>query len=231
MNKILINYITVHFNDQWVGRLGLTPEQSSEYSNEYEALDFKKLISKGHHILQFVMLRGKKGEVAYLNGCTEADLPSKHKIVFELPLSLTVNETRFFTESVREVFRGRFISDVEFSRGGVFKRIVKPPYNEFPSVCVGNMVISSHRERTFADKKPHGTFSVRPEVVKKRNAWIRERFQLLSEDGVSASEAYSVIQKELKKDQKRFGVLKVRKHNPYILGIDAIRDIIKPSQH
>ena len=134
MGKNIECYFSVYFNPKVGNSMGLSSQQLKGISKDFEKLNIKKLQEKGKWgILGWVLLRGKKGEVSYLD---EDSLPPRYprkdpKIIFEFPLSVTVDEIRFFTENAIRIFKDKFEQDSEMSFEGGFRRITKRPYKEY----------------------------------------------------------------------------------------------------
>lgn len=239
MGKNIECYFSVYFNPKVGNSMGLSSQQLKGISKDFEKLNIKKLQEKGKWgILGWVLLRGKKGEVSYLD---EDSLPPRYprkdpKIIFEFPLSVTVDEIRFFTENAIRIFKDKFEQDSEMSFEGGFRRITKRPYKEYFSSILNTRI----RSRSYADKKPHGANSARPDYKKKRDEWIRQQYKSLQKNGVIADIAYEEIQNELKQlplnsfgewpDKKRdpeTGQWKAVKKSPLNLSVETIKDIIQ----
>jgi len=239
VEKNIAGYFSVCFNPKVGNSMGLSSQQLKGISKDFEKLNIKKLEGKGKwSILGWVLLKGKKGEMAYLDeDSLSPQYPRKDpKIMFEFPLSVTVDEIRFFTENAIRIFKDKFEQDSEMSFDGSFRRITKRPYKEYFSSILNTKI----RSRSYADKKPHGTNSKRPEYKKKRDEWICKQYKSFQKRRLFADIRYGEIQEKLnqlplnsfgewpdKKRDPKTGQWKAVKKSPLELSFETIKDIVQ----
>ena len=237
------NDISIHFNHRVAPANHLTPEQVKSLTKELETISLKKFLNNSTiGFPEWVMLKGKNKEIAYIDTAYEDRGPgyigdAKYKIVFEFPLSITVDEIRTFTESALRLFKNKFEGEKEFSSDGTFKVITKKPYKETVSSFAGLKLL--WRVRSCADNKPYGTFSTRSEYFKKRNKWICDQYATHIKAALSSDSACDKIRDALalltithfgewpkKEREPHKGALKAKGKSPLDLFSETIKDII-----
>jgi len=239
-----MDHVSIHFNHRVASAFHLTPKQIKNLSKVFEAVSVKDFLNdRAKFIPEWVMLKGKNQEIAYIdtlyeNSATRDMGDEKHKIVFEFPLSLTVDKIRAFTETALRLFKNKFESENEISFDGTFKVITKRPYTESEHSFGKRLV--KFRWRSCADKKPHGSLSKRPDYLKKRNEWIRDQYNIHIKAGLSSDTAYEKIQDALdllplpcfgewpqKVRGSYKGTLKPKGKSPLDISPETIKDIIQ----
>jgi hypothetical protein len=229
-------YFSISLNINEAKNLYLSPKDIEKLLKQYESFSLNDILKKKVNFLpELVLLKGKNGETAYVRNDSSYYEKHKYNIIFELPLRLKAQEQRNFVSFAYLLFKDKFLSDSEqVEQKQEFKNIVKKPFSESkhyyydPRNPKDRSPTFKFRTKTFADSKPHDTFSKRSKILNKRNDWMLTKYSQYRKKGLSEYDAYDKIIEELKSLPKNyFGKWNFKKQNPYNLKVDAVQRIIQ----
>ena len=231
-----LKYFSISLNIDEAKNMHISPEDINKLIKQYENFSISKVLNKKVNFLpELILLKGKKGEKSYVRNDSSYYEHNKYTVVFELPISLSVDEQRQFVTFSYLLFKDKFFSNTEkIEEKQEFKEITKKPFKESehyyfdPKSPKDRSPTFKFRTRTFADSKPHGTYSNRSKVLAKRNNWMRKKYRSYRKKGLSEYEAYDKVKEELESLPKNyFGKWSFKKQNPYVLKDDAVQRIIQ----
>ena len=221
------NYITFDINLTRAQQLHLTQKQIDKLRIDLKALTVNSIKYKvGYDLL---LLRGKKGEAAYVRNDSYYRHP-QITLITEFPLSLKAEEQRKWIAMASKFFKPHFTSNIEIAHYKKGFTRTDNSYRVFESdVCDLNepkqKIHIKMRYKKYSDSDAYGSKTTRKRDLKARNEWIRKRYKQLKKDKSLPKHftRYEKISTELV--SKKFGNLKII--NP--LDIDTIKNIIYSS--
>jgi len=173
----------------------------------------------------YIKIVGNDNEIALVE-----KIPcGEHKLKLEIPISFTVKEQRKWLETSSKFFKSKLTKAFETISGDKkFTKITKKPYRERegedcdPDKPEEKTEKTTIRTLTFAHSAPYGAKSEKTPDYLKRIAWIKQRFNEITQQNPERfkKEIYYQIHQELA--EKSFGSIK-----PYQLSTEQIRDIIR----
>lgn len=200
INKLRVEYKRLNYDR--VKKIGNTKENPIDYN--------------------FVLLRGRKGEVAYARNDSDKKYPNKITLITEFPLSLKSGKRddprKDWVSEAFKFFSPYFISDSEkIAPGQDFIRIKNRPYLRI-KYCDPKNQEYYIRSRKYSDSALYGSKSPDYRDYRSICKWIVKEYRKLKRKKMSYENCFSKIQNKL--TTLKFGN---RKH-PHI-SIDGIKTI------
>ncbi|MBU1895242.1 hypothetical protein KJ641_00005 [Patescibacteria group bacterium] len=174
--SIEIKYVaSLGFNAKNAFHAGLDKKEATKQRKYYQNLQKKELIKRDPKIyLPFLVIRGKKGEIAYMKDDRSNSKMAHGRLALEVPLSLSAQERNKWGQIAANVFKTAYFRECEISDdSGEFKEIVDRPYQEFKFPATKG-VSEKARFRTFEDKEKWGSCTSGP----KKRAWRNKEMRI-----------------------------------------------------
>lgn len=208
-NKKEESYCSIELNEKVLRERGLLPSEVKkppksylELSKMFEGLDENTFFEKEVEVsakrpaqlvcaqvpTDLLLLKGEKGEVAWVRRDSNYDEGTKHSLVIEFLLSLTLDEQGEWLSRARRFFKALFIAELESVHSGdEFRFITDKPYKECDYREVKRLgqkkgTQAKVRYRTYAHSATYGSKSGIGRDRLERNKWIQNRYRQLKKD-------------------------------------------------
>ena len=176
-------------NKEVAKEIDLSPKDIEELAKEFEGLN-ENTFGRVGMPAELVLLKGRKGEIARIRADFDYAEGRKHTMIIEYPLSLKIEDQKYWIKHALKFFKPLFIVRFEaISLEEELQNITRRPYiegeyEEFDPSVPQRKTKRKARVRTYAHGAPYGSLTHRLEIISHRNNWIRKTHEKLKRMGV-----------------------------------------------